>query len=111
MSIDLRPSRRQVLTFTAAAAAASVLPTAGSVAQAAWPNRPVTLVVPYGPGASNDIFTRALANIWSKRFGVPFVVENRPGAGGYTGTNGVVQAAPDGYTFLEMPSGIAASRR
>ncbi len=107
MSINLlRSSRRSLLKMTAAAAATAALP-AGAFAQAAWPSRPVTLVVPYGPGASNDIFTRALANIWSKRFGVPFVVENRPGAGGYTGTNGVVQAAPDGYTFLEMPSGIA----
>lgn len=107
MSNDLtRPSRRQLLTLAAASVAASVLPL-GAFAQQAWPSRPVTLIVPYGPGASNDIFTRAFANIFSKRFGVPFVVENRPGAGGYTGTNNVVQAAPDGYTFLEMPSGIA----
>jgi tripartite-type tricarboxylate transporter receptor subunit TctC len=106
MSTDfLRPSRRNLLTMVAAAAAVSVIGRAD--AQQAWPSRPVTLVVPYGPGASNDIFTRALANIFSKRFGQPFVVENRPGAGGYTGTNGVVQAAPDGHTFLEMPSGIA----
>jgi tripartite-type tricarboxylate transporter receptor subunit TctC len=108
MSVNLlRSSRRRFIRLTAAAAASTALLPSSTFAQSAWPSRPVTLIVPYGPGASNDIFTRALANIWSKRFGVPFVVENRPGAGGYTGTNSVVQAAPDGYTFLEMPSGIA----
>ncbi len=108
MSVNLLgSSRRRILQMIAAVAAAAALRPATAFAQAAWPSRPVTLVVPYGPGASNDIFTRALANIWSRRFGVPFVVENRPGAGGYTGTNSVVQANPDGYTFLEMPSGIA----
>lgn len=75
-----------------------------------WPSRAVTMVVPYGPGASNDLFTRALSEVLSKRFNQPFVVENRPGAGGYTGTNGVVRAKPDGYTFLEMPNSIAGFR-
>jgi tripartite-type tricarboxylate transporter receptor subunit TctC len=67
----------------------------------------VTLVVPYAPGASNDLFTRALADVLSKRFNQPFVVENRPGAGGFTGTQAVSRAAPDGYTFVEMPNSIA----
>lgn len=79
-----------------------------AAAQAAWPTRAVTLVVPYAPGASNDTFTRAIAGVLSKKFGQPFVVENRPGAGGYTGTSQVQRAAPDGYTFLEMPNGIAS---
>lgn len=107
MPIDvLRPSRRALLALAATAGLACLAP-AHSWAQA-WPSRPVTLIVPYGPGASNDIFTRALAGILSKRFGQPFVVENRPGAGGFTGTNFVANATPDGYTFLEMPSGIAS---
>ena len=66
---------------------------AGAIPRAAeaqtWPTRPVTLVVPYGPGASNDIFTRAIAAILGKQLGQPFVVENRPGAGGFTGTKAV----------------------
>ena len=99
----LRPSRRDLLIATAALAAS----TNPAFAQA-WPSRPVTMVVPYGPGASNDIFTRALSTILSKKLGQPFVVENRAGAGGFTGSNAVAQSAPDGYTFLEMPNSIAS---
>jgi len=72
-----------------------------------WPNRPVTIVVPFGPGASNDTFTRMLANILTKQLGQPFIVVNRPGAGGFIGSDAVAKAAPDGYTLLEMPSSIA----
>jgi tripartite-type tricarboxylate transporter receptor subunit TctC len=79
-----------------------------ATAQSAWPARPVTLIVPYAPGASNDTFTRAIAGVLSKKYGQPFVVENRPGAGGYTATSQVQRANPDGYTFLEMPNGIAS---
>lgn len=100
-------SRRGFVALTGAAALLALAPLDEARAQA-WPSRPVTLVVPYGPGASNDTFTRALASLLSKRFGQPFVVENRPGAGGFTGTNYVANTTPDGYTFLEMPSGIAS---
>jgi tripartite-type tricarboxylate transporter receptor subunit TctC len=99
----LRPSRRDLLLATAGLAASA----SPAFAQA-WPSRPVTMVVPYGPGASNDIFTRALSAILSKRLGQPFVVENRAGAGGFTGSNAVAQSAPDGYTFLEAPNSIAS---
>jgi tripartite-type tricarboxylate transporter receptor subunit TctC len=71
-----------------------------------WPSRPVTMMVPYAPGASNDTFTRAVSEILSQKLGQPFVVENRPGAGGFTGTNAVSRGAPDGYTFVEMPNSI-----
>lgn len=76
-----------------------------------WPTRAVTMVVPFGPGASNDTFTRAIAQVLSKKFGQPFVVDNRPGAGGVTATNQVVRAAPDGYTFVEMPNSIASFKQ
>ena len=99
-------SRRTLMAGGGAAAALAGLVGAAR-AQQPWPLRPVTMVVPYGPGASNDIFTRALAEILSRRFNQPFVVDNRPGAGGFTGTNAVSRTAPDGYTFLEMPNSIA----
>jgi tripartite-type tricarboxylate transporter receptor subunit TctC len=66
-----------------------------------WPDRTVTIVVPFGPGASNDIFTRAISQVLSKKLGQPFVVENRPGAGGFTGSYAVKRSPPDGYMFLE----------
>lgn len=74
----------------------------------AWPTRAVTMVVPYGPGASNDLFTRALAAQLSKKFNQPFVVENRPGAGGFTGSSAVSRAAPDGYMLLENNNSIVS---
>jgi len=98
-----RLTRRTVLNTAAAATLASP-----ALAQApAWPARAVTLVVPYAPGASNDTFTRAIAEILQKKFGQPFLVDNRPGAGGFTGTNSVARAQADGYTLLESPSSIA----
>ncbi len=77
-----------------------------SQAQAEWPERAVTLVVPYGPGASNDTFTRALADILTQKMGQPFIVENRAGAGGFTGSRSAADSEPDGYTFLEVPNSV-----
>lgn len=99
------PTRRAALKAIAATLAGSVVP--GIARADEWPSRPVTIVVPYGPGASNDTFTRMLASILTKQFGQPFVVSNRPGASGSIGSMAVVKAAADGYTFLEMPSSIA----
>ncbi len=97
---------RRDLWSAALAAGIAATGFAGSAQAVDWPTRPVTLVVPYGPGASNDTFTRALADILSKNLGQPFVVENRAGAGGFTGALSVSQSAPDGYTWLEIPNGI-----
>lgn len=98
-------SRRSMIALGLAASMAGLILPGVAMAQE-WPSRPVTLVVPYGPGASNDTFTRALANVLSRELGQPFVVENRPGAGGFTGANSVVQSEPDGYTFLEIPNSV-----
>jgi tripartite-type tricarboxylate transporter receptor subunit TctC len=65
-----------------------------------WPNRPITLVVGYPPGGSTDLTGRAVADQFSKRLGVPVVVENVSGAGGAIGALKVSRAAPDGYTVL-----------
>jgi len=65
-----------------------------------YPDRPVTLVVPFAPGGSTDILARAVAAHLRETFGQPIVVENRTGASGNTGTGTVARAVPDGYTFL-----------
>src|SRR5246127_4934939 len=68
-------------------------------AQAAWPTRPITFVVPYGAGGYTDLVARLSARYVEGALGQPVVVENRPGAGGIVGTQAVVNAAPDGYMF------------
>lgn len=81
--------------------AASVMPLAiAGPAAAEFPERPVTVVVPFNPGGSNDIIGRQLAKQLSELWGQPVVVENRPGAGSSIGTDYVAKAEPDGYTIL-----------
>lgn len=65
-----------------------------------WPQRPVTIVVPFGAGGSADLLARILATHMQAKYNVPVVVENRAGAGGSIGTGYVAKAAPDGYTLL-----------
>lgn len=76
---------------------------------AAWPQRPVRLVVPFPPGGSNDVIARPLAERLQARTGQPFVVENRPGAGGAIGAAQVAQAPPDGHTLMVTSSSFATS--
>ncbi|BDT67581.1 hypothetical protein os1_17580 [Comamonadaceae bacterium OS-1] len=91
------PSRRNVLTAVALAAAAC-LPT---LAQAqAYPSKPVTLIVPYPAGGANDAVGRLVGQKLSETLGQPVVVDNRPGAGTTIGAALASKAAPDGYTIL-----------
>jgi len=69
-------------------------------AQAAWPDRPVRLIVPFTPGGSTDILARALGAELQEAFGQTFVIENRGGAGGTLGSEVVARAAPDGHTLM-----------
>jgi tripartite-type tricarboxylate transporter receptor subunit TctC len=71
-----------------------------SLAQTAWPNKPVRIVVPFAAGGTTDILARAMAPELTKAFGQPFVVENRGGAGGNIGADLVAKSPADGYTIL-----------
>jgi tripartite-type tricarboxylate transporter receptor subunit TctC len=68
--------------------------------QPAYPNRPITWVVPTGAGGVMDNSARVYAKVLSEKLGQPIIVENKPGAGGIIGTEAVAQAKPDGYTML-----------
>src|SRR4029079_16678537 len=91
------PRRR----FLHLAAGAALLPAASPIARAeAYPARPVHVIVYFPPGGVGDILARMTGQWLTERLGQPFVIENRPGAGGNIGTEAVVRAAPDGYTLL-----------
>jgi len=88
--------RRQILMGAGSAA----LLGAAQPAWAAFPERPLTIVVPWAPGGSTDILARALGEQMARSLGQPVLVENRPGASGNVGTAHVARAKPDGYTIL-----------
>jgi tripartite-type tricarboxylate transporter receptor subunit TctC len=77
----------------------------GAHGQAAYPAKPVRLIVSYPPGGTSDLVGRVVAEEMGRRLGQNFIVENRAGAGGQIGTDLVAKAAPDGYTILVAASG------
>ncbi|MEO1987239.1 MAG: tripartite tricarboxylate transporter substrate binding protein [Martelella sp.] len=98
----------KTLKLALAFCATAMLPGALAAQEAAnWPERPVTIVVPYNPGGSTDAVARFLAPVLSETLGQPFVVENKPGASGTIGTDLVAKADPDGYSFLVHTSVIS----
>ncbi|MGE0802626.1 MAG: Bug family tripartite tricarboxylate transporter substrate binding protein [Lautropia sp.] len=92
---DIR--RRRMIAAGGAALAAIARP---GQAQAAYPARPIRLIVPFAPGGAGDVSARVIADRFGQRFGSPVIVENRPGAGGNIGAQAAAAAEPDGYTLL-----------
>ena len=73
-----------------------------------YPSRPITVIIPFAGGSASDVVTRILLDRVGKSIGQPFVIDNRPGAGGNTGTLAAAKAAPDGYTLVATGSGPVA---
>ncbi len=94
--------RRRALGLAAMLAGPLARP---ALAQAPYPNRPVRLITPWPAGGSADIMARALAEAASRRFGQPFIIDNKPGAGGVLGLQTLLsEGRPDGYTLVQMPT-------
>ena len=100
-------SRRSFLTR--AATAVIPLSAAGPALAQDYPMRPIMAIVPFAGGSASDVVSRILFDRMSKSLGKPIVVENRPGAGGNTGTADAAKAAPDGYTIVGGGSGPVAA--
>jgi tripartite-type tricarboxylate transporter receptor subunit TctC len=91
---------RRSLAWIAAALVPLALGVAAARAQTHYPDHPVKIIVPIGPGGSYDLVGRHMADALSKRTGQPFFVENKPGAGTVVGTQAAAQSEPDGYTLM-----------
>jgi len=89
--------------MVAGAIAATCAPAAET---AAWPQRPIRIVVPQSAGGLTDLTARLIGPRLSERLGQPVVIDNRPGAGSMVGTDLVAKASPDGHTLLVAPSSI-----
>ena len=94
-------TRRSLL----AVSSAWLLGAAGAAAQE-WPQRPVRMIVPFGPGGGADIIGRIVAQSLQEKLGQPVVIENRPGAGGTLGNEAVARADKDGYTLGIMTAAM-----
>src|SRR3546814_17553090 len=85
--------------------AIALMATAGATAHAAaYPEKPVTMIVGFSPGGFTDVVARLVSRHLEQKLGQTFVVENKPGAAGKIAANMVAKAAPDGSTFLMEPS-------
>jgi tripartite-type tricarboxylate transporter receptor subunit TctC len=107
MTTFLHPDRRRTLAWLAGIGTAA-LPL-GTRAQGRYPDRPITLLVPFAPGGIADITARAVAESMTQRLGKAVVVDNRPSAGSIVASQAVASARPDGYTLLLMSNGNAVS--
>ena len=101
---------RRISLGLAAVVAAAALTLAHAQSQSGgYPNRPVTLVVAFTPGGPSDVLSRILGKRLNEMLHQPFIIENRPGAGGNIAAEQVARAAPDGYTLLMGNNSILAT--
>lgn len=101
---------RALLPVLVAGLATLAIPLPAAQAQeGSWPTGPVRVIVPYGPGSTPDVVARLVNEQLGRRLGHPFIVENKPGAGGNVGTAAVAKARPDGYTLGVTISGPLAA--
>lgn len=105
-------SRSKVFLVASALVLAAFTPGISAFAQgaASWPERTVTIVVPFAPGGGTDVLARMMGKELEQKTGKTFVIENRPGAGGTIGAQAVTRAAPDGHTiFLGSGTNLAVN--
>lgn len=93
----------------AAAAACTVVVSPPACAADAYPSKPITVVVPYPPGGSNDTFARIVGKEISDELKQPVIIDNRPGASGNTGTGMVARAPADGYTLVAVSTSMTTN--
>ena len=105
----VRGNPARVLRRALASIVTALLVVAPSASAQIWPSKPVKLIVGFGPGGVADITARVVAQKLAQDLGQPFVVDNRPGAGGIVAADAVAKAEPDGYTLLLMSNGNAVS--
>ena len=104
-------TKRQTLALLACALASATLPAAYAQAPAAsWPSKPIRWVVPFPPGGAMDAIARTLGEKAGKTLGQPFVIENKPGAGGNIGADYVAKQPGDGYTLMITSIGMATNK-
>ena len=94
-----------------AAIVAALAAVAGSAKASDYPSRPVQVYVPFAAGSASDVITRILLNHMATSLGQPFIVDDRPGAGGNSGTAAAARATPDGYTLVMSTSGPLAANK
>jgi tripartite-type tricarboxylate transporter receptor subunit TctC len=111
MSISHCRTRRNLVALAATATVATLagLSSPGLMAQGAFPSKAITMVVPYPPGGSNDVFARQVAKEMGDVLKQTVIVDNRPGASGNTGTAFVAKSTADGYTLVAVSSSMTTN--
>ena len=105
-------TNRTAMRFMPGAMVALAMVLGGTAADAqGYPTRPIQVIVPFAGGSASDVVTRIMLERMGKSIGQPFIVDNRPGAGGNIGTAAAAKAAPDGYTLVMSGSGPMAANK